>query len=222
MRILSLFIIYITVGCASPAIYLCGDTYCGQDQWQNAIDEVVSANFPDETYEGVLWQDDFMNAWVTVDNKINTTAEMNYHLETHERRVAVVAHELAHLKLGHYYQKLGVHIATNAIILATEINYPGSQHYTNTIGGIGLSAFSRSKESEADRIAIQYLEKANYNKEDFLDLLYWMRDNFPSTFHNPLTATHPHISDRIHDIKLLNQPEIDEDFDLDKLYTLVN
>ena len=147
---------------------------------------------------------------------------MNYHLETHERRVAVVAHELAHLKLGHYYQKLGVHIATNAIILATEINYPGSQHYTNTIGGIGLSAFSRSKESEADRIAIQYLEKANYNKEDFLDLLYWMRDNFPSTFHNPLTATHPHISDRIHDIKLLNQPEIDEDFDLDKLYTLVN
>ena len=204
MRLLSLFIIYITVGCASPASYLCGDTYCGQDQWQRAIDEVVSANFPDEKYDGVLWKDNFMNAWVTVGNQINTTAEMNYHLETHERRVAVVAHELAHLKLGHYYQKVGVYVATNALILVTEVHYPGSQYYTNSLGGVGMSAFSRSMESEADRIAIRYLKKANYSKEDFLDLLYWMRDNFPSHVHNPLTATHPHISERIQDIKNIN------------------
>ena len=200
---ISLISLAFIASCASPAIYLCGDTYCGQDHWQDAIDEVVSANFPDETYEGVLWEDDFMNAWVTTGNQIHTTAEMNYHLETHERRVAVVAHELAHLKLGHYYQKVGVNIIANALILVTEIHYPGSQYYTNSLGNIGVSAFSRSQESEADRIAIQYLEKADYSKEDFLDLLYWMRDTFPSDFYNPLTATHPHISERIQDIKEL-------------------
>ncbi len=201
MRILSLFIIYIVVGCASPASYLCGDRYCGQDQWQDAIDDVVAANFPNESYEGVLWADDFMNAWVSTGKQINITAVLNYHLETRERRVAIVAHELAHLKQGHYYQKLAVHIATNTIVLVTEIHYPGSQYYTNSLGSFGMSAFSRSKESEADRIAIQYLEKANYTKEDFLDLLYWMRDNLPQSFHNPLTATHPHVLERIEDIK---------------------
>ena len=220
MRYLCLFLILITVGCASPARYLCGDTYCGQDHWQDAIDEIVSANFPNEKYKGILWEDDFMNAWVTTGNKIHT-AEMNYHLETHNRRVAVVAHELAHLKQGHYYQKVGLAVATQTLIIAGEIHYPTSHYYTDPIANVGLSAFSRAKESEADRIAIKYLEKANYGKEDFLDLLYWMRDNFPSNTHNPLTATHPHISERIQDIRSLNPPRIDEDFDLDELSTLV-
>lgn len=203
MRILSLFLILYIAGCASPARSLCGYEYCGQDQWQKAINTITLANFPNETYEGVLWKDDFKNAWVTIGNTINITAEMNYHLVTQSRRAAVVAHEIAHLKKGHYYQHIGAVIVANAAIITAEVYVPGSQYYSNSLGNIGVAAFSRKHESEADALAIKYLRKAGYSKEDFLDLLYWMRDTLPNDNFNPLLSSHPHISERITDIKKL-------------------
>ena len=87
MRILSLFLIIYITGCAGPARHLCGNEYCGQDQWQNAINIIAAANFPtDEPYQGILWKDNFMNAWVTSGHTINITAKMNYQLETQSRR----------------------------------------------------------------------------------------------------------------------------------------
>ena len=202
MRILSLFLIIYITGCAGPARHLCGNEYCGQDQWQNAINIIAAANFPtDEPYQGILWKDNFMNAWVTSGHTINITAKMNYQLETQSRRVAVVAHEIAHLKKGHYYQHVGVTIIANAMIYTAEMYYPGSHYYSSSISNIGGAAFSRMHESEADRLAVKYLRKAGYSKKDFLDLLYWMRDNFPDDNFNPLLASHPHVSERINDIE---------------------
>ena len=201
-------LIFITA-CASPARLLCGYEYCGQDEWQTAINRIYLANFPeDEPYEGVLWKDDFMNAWVSTGNEINITALMLYNLETPAKRAAVVAHELAHLKQGHYYSKLGLAILANALVITGELYMPYSSQVTNPLGSMGLAAFSRSHESEADRLAVQYLRKANYGKEDFLDLLYWMEDTLPDHAFDPLLRTHPHITERIKDIEALqDDPE---------------
>ena len=85
---------------------------------------------------------------------------------------------------------------------------PYSSQVTNTFGGWGLAAFSRSHESEADRLAVQYLRKANYSKKDFLDLLYWMKETLPDHAFDPLLRTHPHINDRIKAIEELpDEPE---------------
>ena len=135
---------------------------------------------------------------------------MNYHLKTHEKRVAVVAHELAHLQQGHYYQNIGALIIANAMILVGQAHYPGSQYYTNSIGSAGLAAFSRSHESEADRLAVKYLKKAGYSKEDFLDLLYWMQDTLPDRAFDPILRTHPHISERIRTIQALDDEKVIE------------
>lgn len=201
-------LIFITA-CSGPARHICGYEYCGQDEWQTAINRIFLANFPeDDPYEGVLWKDDFMNAWVTTGNKVNITALMLYNLETPERKAAVVAHELAHLKQGHYYSKLGLAILANALVITGELYMPYSSYVTNPLGSMGLAAFSRSHESEADRLAVQYLRKANYRKEDFLDLLYWMEDTLPDHAFDPLLRTHPHVTERIKDIEALpNDPE---------------
>jgi predicted Zn-dependent protease len=133
---------------------------------------------------------------------------MLYNLETPERRAAVVAHELAHLKQGHYYSKLGLAILANALVITGELYMPYSSQVTNPLGSMGLAAFSRSHESEADRLAVQYLRKANYKKEDFLDLLYWMEDTLPDHAFDPLLRTHPHVTERIKDIEALpDDPE---------------
>ena len=209
MKALFLSLLIFITACASPARLLCNYEYCGQDEWQTAINRIFLANFPeDDPYEGVLWKDDFMNAWVTTGNKVNITALMLYNLETPERKAAVVAHELAHLKQGHYYSKLGLAILANALVITGELYMPYSSYVTNPLGSMGLAAFSRSHESEADRLAVQYLRKANYRKEDFLDLLYWMEDTLPDHAFDPLLRTHPHVTERIKDIEALpNDPE---------------
>ena len=207
---LVIFLIFIA-SCASPARLLCNYEYCGQDEWQTAINRIYLANFPeDEPYEGVLWKDNFMNAWVTDGNKVNITALMLYELGTPSRRAAVAAHELAHLKQGHYYTKLGMAIIANAMIITGEAYMPYSSQVTGTVANWGLAAFSRSHASEADRLAIQYLRKANYKKEDFLDLLRWMQDTLPDRVFDPLLRTHPHISERIRSIEALDDEKVIE------------
>ena len=67
--------------------------------WQNAINVIVQANFPDEKFNAVVHYKDFKNAWVTTGRNINITAPL---LDTLDFRqtVAVAAHEIAHLKIG--------------------------------------------------------------------------------------------------------------------------
>ena len=67
--------------------------------WQNAIDVVGQANFPDEKFNAVVHYKDFKNAWVTTGRNVNITASLLDSLDF-DRMVVVAAHEIAHLKIG--------------------------------------------------------------------------------------------------------------------------
>ena len=67
--------------------------------WQNAINVVVQANFPDEKFNAVVHYKDFKNAWVTTGRNINITALLLDTLNFNQM-VAVAAHEIAHLKIS--------------------------------------------------------------------------------------------------------------------------
>ena len=79
---------------------------CGSQQdcdrhityWQNAIDAVAQANFPDEKFNAIVHHKDFKNAWVTSGNNINITGLLLDTLKF-DQMVAVAAHEIAHLKI---------------------------------------------------------------------------------------------------------------------------
>jgi len=68
--------------------------------WQNAINVVVQANFPDEKFNAVIHYKDFKNAWVTDGRNVNITALLLDTLDF-DQIIAVAAHEIAHLKNGH-------------------------------------------------------------------------------------------------------------------------
>ena len=80
---------------------------CGSQQdcnhhityWQNAIDAVAQANFPDEKFNAIVHYKDFKNAWVTAGRNINITALLLDTLNFNQM-VAVAAHEIAHLKIS--------------------------------------------------------------------------------------------------------------------------
>ena len=79
---------------------------CGSQQdcnhhityWQNAIDAVVQANFPNEKFNAIVHYKDFKNAWVTSGRNINITGLLLDTLKF-DQMVAVAAHEIAHLKI---------------------------------------------------------------------------------------------------------------------------
>ena len=80
---------------------------CGSQQdcdrhiayWQNAIDVVAQANFPDEKFNAIVHYKDFKNAWVTAGRNVNITALLLDTLNFNQM-VAVAAHEIAHLKIS--------------------------------------------------------------------------------------------------------------------------
>jgi len=197
------------IGCASPAQYKCGPTdHCSGNPTefvQSAIDVIVIHNFPEEKgqYKAVMWMDgDIMNAWVTNDKNVNISTSLYKNLKD-KQILAVIAHELAHLKLGHYYQKMGVSILATAGQVALSALNPLAGYIP--VDQVATAAFSRSKETEADIEAVKYLIKSGYSKQDFLSLLHWMRYN-SSGRRDPFFASHPHIEDRIESV--IHSPEL--------------
>ena len=115
------------------------------DLWQNTINFVVWANYPSEIgyYQSVVWEDDFKNAWVIKGHEINITQQFILKLN-HPQRLCVAAHELAHLKLGHYYSKIGLIMATNSI--------PKSEK------AIRAEGFGLNEEGEANELALVFVK----------------------------------------------------------------
>ena len=121
------------------------------DLWQNTINSVVQANYPSEIgyYRSIVWEDDFSNAWVIKGHEINITQQFILKLD-HPQRLCVAAHELAHLKLGHYYSKIGLIMATNLL--------PKSEK-TIRAKGFGLN-----EEEEANELALVFVKNLKLGK----------------------------------------------------------
>jgi hypothetical protein len=85
--------------------------------WQNAINVVVQANFPDEKFIAVVHYKDFKNAWVTDGRNVNITASL---LDTlgFDQMVVVAAHEIAHLKIGRSNQLEADRVGVDYLIKA--------------------------------------------------------------------------------------------------------
>jgi predicted Zn-dependent protease len=62
---------------------------------------------------------------------------------------------------------------------------------------------SRENELEADRLAVEYMINAGYEKKDYLNFLKWMKSNLKDAPPSDL-ATHPPIQKRITRVEQLN------------------
>ena len=134
--------------CQAPLSQECSHAV---ELWQNTINSVVWANYPSEIgyYKSVVWEDNFNNAWVIKGHEINITQQFILKLD-HPQRLCVAAHELAHLKLGHYYSRIGLIMATNLL--------PKSEK-TIRAKGFGLN-----EEEEADELALVFVKNLKLGK----------------------------------------------------------
>ena len=158
--------------CQAPLSQECSNAI---ELWQNTIDSIIWANFPSEIgyYRSVVWEDDFDNAWVNKGNEVNITRQFIQKIN-HSQRIFVAAHELAHLKLGHYYSKVGIIIPTQLPPMNNSYQNQSFGHYDSTqkTGKIIMAkGFDFNKEEEADKLALEFVKNVGLNPKDYLKLL---------------------------------------------------
>jgi len=201
------FILFLTIfllaGCQSTREKGCAGCTNEKILWKTAVDTIVLANFPEEEFVAVVHRADFSNAWVTTGNKVNITANFLHEL-TKEQRVAVAAHEIAHLKSGHYYTKLGVSILTSIGFSVLNIFIPGAGYSEYVVKPALVGGFSRTQELEADKEGVEYLNKAGFSTKYYLQLLNVLQKRSGDTSEkSSYFSTHPTNKERIQKIRNL-------------------
>jgi predicted Zn-dependent protease len=200
MKIIILLILIIGPGCQSTPKDCVG---CAHDLylWKVAVDTVTHSNFPDEEYKAVVHYEDFSNAWVTTGNEIHITDDLLHQLTT-EQRVAVAAHEIGHLKAGHYYSKMGVSILTSLVFKVANVFVPGVGYAEYLVKPAVVGGFSRPQELEADRLGVGYLVKAETPVHHLIEVFdIFQKESRGKSDEASYFSTHPTTQERIEQIK---------------------
>ena len=204
-----LILAFFLFGCSGPNTQIChssGSVDCSNatEIWGQSLYKVVAANFPDESnfYKPVVHRASFSNAWVTTGGEVNITLNLLRKLDE-TGRICVISHELAHLRSNHYYSKAGISVFTSAAMSAAGAFVPGLSYLDHVVNPAVTNAFGRQFELDADKLAIEYIQKVGLTKTDYLKFLYWMKENLASSNRSTrasIFSTHPATQERIDEL----------------------
>ncbi len=201
MKYKLLLILILVSGCQTTPVTNCASCTYDLFLWKTAVDTVAKANFPDEEFNAVVHYVDYSNAWVTSDNDIHITDDLLYKL-SNEQRVAVAAHEIGHLKAGHYYSTMGVSILTSIAFTVANVFVPGVGYAEYLVKPAVVGGFSRPQELEADRLGVGYLQKSGLPPYHFIEVFKIFRaESNGKSDEASYFSTHPTTHERIEQIK---------------------
>ena len=194
-----ILIITVLVGCQTTPVKDCASCVYDLYLWKTAVDTVAQANFPDEEYNAVVHYVDYSNAWVTSGNDIHITDDLLHKLSQEQR---VAAHEIGHLKAGHYYSTLGVSILTSIAFSVANVFVPGVGFAEYLVKPVVVGGFSRPQELEADKLGVGYLQKAGLPPHYFMEVFQIFREESGGKSDEAsYFSTHPTTNERIEQIK---------------------
>ncbi|MEO0526109.1 MAG: M48 family metallopeptidase [Bacteroidota bacterium] len=161
----------------------------------------------DYQWEYNLVQDETVNAWCMPGGKIVFYTGILPITQT-ERGVAVVmGHEVAHALADHGAQRMsaGMLQQLGAVAGNVAIQDPEKRNTFNQAYGIGSSVgimlpFSRSHETEADKIGLQIMAIAGYNPDEAAELWKRMKANSGGQAPPEFLSTHPSNDTRINNL----------------------
>lgn len=173
------------------------------------IARVAFWDLPDAEWEFVLFEvPQQVNAFAMPGGKVGVFSGL-FRVATNEDQLAsVIAHEIAHVTAKHTHERLtqamllqGGGVAAGALVTAQTGNiHAGSSAMqgAQVIGGIGVTAFDRSKEKEADHIGLIYMARAGYNPEEAVKVFENLEaENAGRPSPGGWTSTHPSYPERM-------------------------
>lgn len=186
------------------------------DKIRKAAEQWLSANgysnyLSDYKWEYKLVQDNAVNAWCMPGGKIVVYSGLLKVAKTEAGLATVMGHEVAHALANHGQQRMsasvlqqlgavGVGVATNSS--SEQTKQLAMMAYGAGSNVAGMMPFSRSHESEADRIGLILMAVAGYNPSEALD--FWKRMSAQSGGGSiELLSTHPSDQTRISNLQKL-------------------
>lgn len=155
-----------------------------------------------------LVKDDLVNAWAMPGGKIVFYTGILPIAKNETGLAVVMGHEVAHALADHGAQRMsaGTLQQLGAVAGNIAIKDPQKRNTFNQAYGIGSAVgfmlpFSRSHETEADRIGLQIMAIAGYNPDEAADL--WRRMKTASKNQAPpeFLSTHPSTDTRIQNLE---------------------
>ncbi len=184
---------------------------------KSAAEKWLNANGHNDYLAGYQWEYKLIdskevNAWCMPGGKIAFYTGIIPICKNDAGMATVMGHEVAHALANHGQQRMSAaqlqQIGGSVVDIATS----GKSSQTRTIlaqaYGLGseygvMKPFSRSNESEADKIGLTLMALAGYNPEE--SIAFWERMSASNTTQAPpeFMSTHPSDATRIADLKKL-------------------
>ncbi|WP_378187892.1 M48 family metallopeptidase [Aquimarina sp. W85] len=174
------------------------------ERWLNA--NGYTGYLDDYNWEYNLVQDDAVNAWCMPGGKIVFYTGILPIAKTEAGIAAIMGHEVAHALANHGQQRMSAgqlqQVAGAATAVAVQNKSQSTQQIIGTAFGLGtqfgvMLPFSRSHETEADKIGLQLMAIAGYNPEEAADLWRRMKANSGGQSPPEFMSTHPSSDTRI-------------------------
>lgn len=144
---------------------------------------------------------DSINAYIIKKEEINAFAYPGRNIVVHNSLIStcqseselasVLGHEIAHIEKKHVIESLKTNIGTSIIALAI------LGDYSNIITTISSNRLSQANEEEADHLAIEYINNAQYDPNGFISFMKIIDEKSIDLPLNSILSTHPRTKDRI-------------------------
>jgi len=179
-----------------------------------SVDRFMRANGMAEEANNYQWefklvQDDQMNAWCLPGGKVVFYTGILPVCENTDGIAAVMGHEIAHAFAKHGQERMttayGQQLGGMAVAIGTSGQNYETQMLWNSIYGIssqvGMLAYSRTHETEADKLGMVFMIMAGYDPEEAIQLWKRMKENSKGESPPEFLSTHPSNDTRIDDLK---------------------
>ena len=149
-------------------------------------------------WEFQVFDDPTPNAFALPGGKIGLHSGMAQIASTDAQLAAVLAHEVGHVVARHPSEQMSQSAAIQTALGAAGANEGVVGQLVQLATGVGALSFSRSAETEADRIGLEYMARAGYDPRAAVDLWRNMAQATTAAGRPPeFLSTHPNPESRI-------------------------
>ena len=180
----------------------------------SAVDRFMRANGMVEEADNYQWEfnlveGDQMNAWCLPGGKVVFYTGILPVCQNADGIAVVMGHEIAHAFAKHGQERMtsayGQQLGGMAVAIGTSGQSSDTQVLWNSIYGIssqvGMLAYSRTHETEADKLGMVFMTMAGYNPEEAIRLWQRMKEQSEGEAPPEFMSTHPSNDTRIQNLK---------------------
>lgn len=179
-----------------------------------AVDQFMRANGMVSEADMYRWEfnlidDNTVNAWCMPGGKVVFYTGILPICANTDGIAAVMGHEVAHAFAKHGQERMttayGQQLGGIAVALGTSGQDEDAQILWNTIYGVGsqvgMLAYSRTHENEADKLGMVFMIMAGYNPEEAIQVWVRMSERADGNAPPEFLSTHPSNESRIANLK---------------------